>query len=125
MLRTIIAVLVGYMFIGALIFGTDQLFAASIPGFSSMPMPPDYYFGWSVVTDTIYSVVGGLVCAWIARSAARKATIGLMIFGELAGLASTVYLWKMVPHWYSFALLILYPPAVWWGSVLFSRRSGR
>jgi hypothetical protein len=118
MLRTIGAVLAGYVAIGVLIFGTDQLFAALIPGFSSMAMPPDYYFAASVATDTAYSIGGGYLCARIAQAGIRSATIGLMVFGELMGLASTVYLWKTVPHWYSFALLLLYPPAVWIGSRL-------
>jgi hypothetical protein len=124
MLRMIGAVVAGYVVIGVLIAATDQAFAALIQGFSSMAMPPAYYFASSVVTDTAYSIGGGYLCALIARAQARIAAIGLMVFGELVGLASTVYLWKTVPHWYSFALLILYPPAVWAGSMLRRRSSG-
>lgn len=113
-MRTAGAILAGYVVIGVLIFGTDQLFAALIPGFAAGP--PAYYFAASVVTDTLYSISGGYLCAWIAKANTRVATLGLMIFGELVGVASTVFLWTMVPHWYSFALLILYPPAVWLGS---------
>lgn len=114
----ILGVLLGYAATGVLIFGTDQLFAVVIPGFRSMSMPPLYYFVVSIFTDTIYSVIGGLVCAKVAKAQARGATLGLIIFGELVGVLSTFYLWHTVPHYYSFALLIVYPPAVWIGSHL-------
>ena len=116
MLRIIGAVLAGYVAVGVLIFCTDLLFGALIPGFKSTARPPDYYFAASLATDTAYSIAGGYLCALIAGPQARTATIGLMGFGELVGVASTVYLWNMVPHWYSFALLILYPLATWAGS---------
>jgi hypothetical protein len=32
------------------------------------------------------------------------------------GIASTIYLWHTAPHYYSFYLLIMYPPAVWIGA---------
>ena len=114
MLRIIGAVLAGYLVVGVLIFATDQLFAVLIPDIKTAP--PDYYFAAAVATDTAYSIAGGYVCALIARARARAATIGLVIFGELAGVASTFYLWNTVPHWYSFGLLIFYPIAIWAGS---------
>jgi hypothetical protein len=77
MLRKILAALLGYVFMGVLIAGTDQLYARMGPGIQ-----------------------------------------GLIILGELMGVASTVYLWNTVPHYYSFFLLIVYPPAVWLGAKL-------
>lgn len=114
-LRIILAALLGYALIGLLIFGTDQVFAQVIPGFSSMKMPPTWYFLVSMVTDTVYTLIGGWLCAAISRGD-RQAAWGLIVIGELAGIASTVYLWHTVPHFYSFYLLIMYPPAVWFGA---------
>jgi len=37
------------------------------------------------------------------------------------GVVATVLAWNNEPHWYAFALLVLYPIAVWLGSRL---RSG-
>jgi hypothetical protein len=115
MLRTIVAALLGYALIGVLIAGTDQLYARLVPGFASMP--PTWYFVVSMLTDTIYTLFGGWICALISRGY-QRATVGLIILGELMGVASTVYLWKTVPHFYSFFLLIVYPPAVWLGAKL-------
>jgi hypothetical protein len=117
MLRKILAALLGYAFIGVLIAGTDRLYAQMIPGFGSMSVPPTFYFVISMFTDTIYTLIGGWLCALISRGD-RHATLGLIVLGELMGLASTVYLWKTVPHYYSFFLLIVYPPAVWIGTKL-------
>jgi hypothetical protein len=116
--RIIAAVLAGYVAIGVLVVITDQFFAAFIPGFKAMPLPPLYYFVVSLGTDTLYSVFGGYLCSLIARARSQTAGLGLIVFGEVIGLASQIVLWKTVPHWFAIALLLLYPPAVWLGSRL-------
>ena len=118
MLRFIASVAAGYLGTGVLIVLTDLAFAALTPGFKSISPPPLYYFVTSLVTDTVYSVAGGYLCAVIARAAARKAAIGVIVVGELMGLVSTVALWGTAPHWFSLGLLAIYPPAVWIGAQL-------
>ena len=121
MVRIAAAVLGGYVAIGILVVLTDAIFAAAIPGFRAMTTPPLYYFVIVTLTDTLYSVAGGYLCALIARDAVRKATLGLMIFGEIIGVVSTVMGWRIQPHWFALALLVLFPLAIWCGSRL---RSG-
>ena len=121
MFRLIMAVVCGYAGTGVLIFLTDQLFGLFIPGFKTMKMPPLYYFAVSLCLDTLYSIAGGYICAVIAQGLSRTATWGLILFGEGMGLAATIMLWKTVPHWWSLALMVLYPPAVWIGSSLRTR----
>jgi hypothetical protein len=121
MVRIIGAVLAGYVAVGVLVVLTDRIFAAVVPGFGSMATPPLYYFVILTFTNTLYSIAGGYLCAAIARASVRKATLGLMIFGEIMGIASTILSWRTEPHWYAFALLVLFPLAVWIGSRL---RSG-
>jgi hypothetical protein len=60
--RVIGSAIAGYVAIGILVVCTDQIFALLVPGFKSLPMPPTYYFAVSLLTDTIYSIIGG--CAW-------------------------------------------------------------
>jgi hypothetical protein len=122
MVRIAAAVLAGFVGIGILVVLTDQIFAAAVPGSQAITPAPLYYFVTVLCTNTLYSVVGGYLCAVIARAAVRKATVALMIFGEIMGVVATVLAWRIEPHWYAFALLVLYPVAVWIGSRL--RSSG-
>ncbi|MGI8992524.1 MAG: hypothetical protein ACR2I2_23455 [Bryobacteraceae bacterium] len=125
MWRIIGAVAAGYVAIGVLVVLTDQVCAALIPGFASMTTPPRSYFAISSLTGFLYSIVGGYLCAWIARTRSRIATVGLIIFGEFMGVVSLAMFWKTAPHWYGFALLVIFPPGIWLGSSLYSRlRSG-
>jgi hypothetical protein len=121
MLRIIGSVLAGYIAIGVLVVLTDQMFAAAIPGFRNMSTPPLYYFVIVLCTDTLYTVAGGYLCAACAGASARTATLGLMTFGEVAGIVSTVLGWHVQPHWFALALLVLFPFAVWIGSRLRTR----
>ena len=121
MVRLIGAVLAGYVAIGILVVLTDLIFGAAIPGFKNMSMPPLYYFVIVLCTDTLYTVAGGYLCAACARASARPATLALIIFGEIAGIVSTILGWRIQPHWFAFALLVLYPFAVWIGSRLRTR----
>lgn len=120
--RIIAAVAAGYAAIGILVTLTDQVFAMSMPGFSQTHTPPASYFAMSLITDALYTVIGGFLCALIARDKARKAILGLVGFGELMGLVAMAAMWNTVPHWYSFALLAIYPPAVLIGGRI---RSGK
>jgi hypothetical protein len=115
MLRSVAAVVFGYLITGLLIVITDQIFELVIPGFKQMAMPPDSYFAISIVTDALYSAVGGWTCASIAKTRIRDHVLALIVLGELVGVVSTVALWNTVPHYFSFALLAIYPPAVWLG----------
>jgi hypothetical protein len=121
MVRIIGAVLAGYVAVGVLVVLTDQFFALAVPGFRAAATPPLYYYVIVTFTTTLYSIAGGYLCAAIARAAARTATLGLMIFGEIMGVVATVLSWHAQPHWYAFGLLVLFPLAVWMGSRLRSR----
>ncbi len=116
MWRSVAAVVSGYLITGVLIVATDQIFALTVPGFKQMAMPPDYYFAISIATDALYSAVGGWLCAAIAKKRVRDHVLALIVLGEAVGVASTIALWSTVPHYFSFALLAIYPPAVWVGS---------
>jgi hypothetical protein len=122
MLRIAGAVLAGYAGVGVLVVLTDQIFAAAIPGFRAMTTPPLYYFVIVTGTDALYSVAGGYLSAAIASGSVRRATLGLIVFGEIMGIVSAVAGWRIQPHWFALALLVLFPLGVWAGSRL---RTGR
>jgi len=114
MLRIVLGALAGYAFIGVLIFGADQVYAQLIPAIHS-GTPPASYYQLAMLTDTVFTFAGGWLCGLIAKRD-LQATWGLIIIGELMGIASTVYLWHTAPHYYSFYLLVMYPIAVWYGA---------
>ena len=118
MLRAILAAVAGYVAIGVLVVFTDQLFSLMILGFNSRSTPPGYYFVLSLISDSFYSMLGGYLCATIGRAAARRATLIMILGGELIGLVAMIALWHTTPHWFALGLLILYPPSVWAGSRL-------
>jgi hypothetical protein len=113
--RIILAALLGYALIGVLVFGTNRLFPMLLPGFDSMKTPPASYFAISMATDTVHTLIGGWLCARISRGD-MQATLALIVAGEIMGIASTIFLWGKVPHFYSFYLLIMYPAAVWYAA---------
>jgi hypothetical protein len=115
--RTVIAVVGGFLGIGILVRFTDMLFARLVQGWDAKN-PPLYYFAISLGTDFIYSIVGGYVCALIAEEHGRTATLWLIVLGEVLGIVVQAVLWNVVPHWYGVGLLILYPLGVWIGSKL-------
>jgi hypothetical protein len=124
MIRTIIAAVAGFLGIGILVRFTDLLFAGLVAGWDPKA-PPLYYFAVSLGTDFLYSIIGGFICAFIAEEHWRRATLWLIVVGEIIGIAAQVVLWKTVPHWYGIGVLILYPAGVWIGSSLRSKRTVR
>jgi hypothetical protein len=116
--RSVGAVLAGYIVIGILVVLTDQIWSRSVPGFSSLPQPPTYYFAITLLTDFLYSAVGGWVAIRIGQRRQLQHAVGLIIFGELIGIATQIALWSTVPHWYGVSILILYPVGVWLGAKL-------
>lgn len=92
MWRSVLAVITGYVSIGVLVVLTDFVWAMAIPGFRSMAQPPGYHFSASLLTDSLYSLVGGFLCAVIAGNGARNATRGLIIFGEIVCLGVVIAL---------------------------------
>jgi hypothetical protein len=107
--RTILAVLLGFALTRALIAVTDALFGVKTPGTG--------YFALSFAMDTIACLLGGWLCAIISRNDVQ-AVIGLILFGEILAIGSTIFAWSQRSHLYSLCLLGMYPPAIWFGARL-------
>jgi hypothetical protein len=122
--RNILAAVAGYFAIGVLVVLTDQVFSWAIPGFGTMAMPPVFYFVSSLVTDFVYSAVGGFVCSAIARRGSKTATMILVVAGEAIGLAVAIARWQVMPHFFVLILLVLYPLGIFLGSAIQRRKAG-
>jgi hypothetical protein len=81
--RTIIAVISGFLGIGVLVRFTDLLFARLVHGWNPKD-PPLYYFAVSLVTDFVYSMIGGYICALIAGNTAKRRPPGLSCWAKFS-----------------------------------------
>ena len=111
--RTVLAVIAGYLVNGILVAVTEQLFASIIPGAKTAPLVD--YFALDLISQCLYTVIGGYLCYLIAQASQRTAIVALMGLGVLVGAVSLVGSWKTEPHWYGIALLVVYSPCVWIG----------
>lgn len=114
--RILLAIVVGYLTDAILVVASEQLL--------SWLAPPIYYFVLDLITQCLYTIVGGYLCCVIAQPSRRAAMAGLIGLGVLVGTVSLVTSWKAEPHWYGIALLVFYPPCVWIGWRLKARTKG-
>jgi hypothetical protein len=118
--RIILAIVVGYVTDAILVAATEYLFSRLVPGVEAAP--PRYYFVVDLITQCLYTVIGGFLCCMVAQPSRRAAMAGLMALGVLVGTASLVTSWNTEPHWYGIALLVVYSPCVWMGWKLRARK---
>jgi hypothetical protein len=113
MLRSILAVLGGWAAAGVLIVATDGILHSMYPSeFKEGIIPPDRLSAISLATSTLWSIVGGWVCARIAARKPWHHLLALIIWGELMGVLSAFYTWGKIQDWYVIGLLVLWAPAI-------------
>jgi hypothetical protein len=116
--RIAAAIVAGYAALGLLAVLTEWILGFIAPEIHTSREMPTYYFVVVGTTDAFFSVVGGYVCAKVALTAFRQATIGLIVVGELIALVAAVQAWYTAPRVYLISLLLVYPPLAWAGSWL-------
>lgn len=113
MVRSIFAVLLGWAAVGVLVVATDTAMMKMYPDqYVHGQLPPDYLVWVSLLTSTLWSVLGGYVTARLAPRKVWHHILGLAIWGELMGVASAIATWGQVQTWYQIGLLVLWAPAV-------------
>jgi hypothetical protein len=117
-IRTISGIVAGCAFTAALVRLTDELLLIVIQGIFTMPSLPAYYWGVSILIDSLYSMFGGYVCAMIAQENASRAIAGIVVIVVLVETRSQVLLWDTIPHWFGIALFIACPAFTWLGGTL-------
>jgi hypothetical protein len=123
MVRIAGAVLAGYIAMGVLATLTGRILVVVIPSFRTMTTVPMSYYVASTVTNTLYSIIGGYICAAVASASAGRATLVLMILGGVASVVAAVWFWVYLPLWFTFAMVGVLPLGVWIGSRLRQRRN--
>ena len=119
-MRSLWAVLAGFILIGLLGFGTDAIMHAMSPwaydergGTTNLPI-----LIVSMVYSAVYGLVGCYVTARLAPSNPMKHALILGFIGIFAAGAANWALWGHVPAWWSIGNVLLVLPLAWLGGKL-------
>ncbi len=124
MLRSVLAIVTGFVVIGFLAFGTDAIMHSVFPDeFGPNNRVDDV--GILVLTEVyvfIYATFGCWLCARIAR---RRPMFHALVLGAL-GLAfnmiGSYMMWNTAPAWYHIVALLVAMPAAWLGGRIAERQ---
>ena len=130
MLRSIAAVLAGFVLIAALSFGADAALRQA--------MPAAFDASGRVESTAVLLLIMGYVglfavtgCYLTARLAPRRPMLHALVLGALGlafNVAGSVAMWETAPAWYHLASLALVMPYAWLGGRLreveLERRAG-
>ncbi len=113
MVRSILAVILGWACVGILVVASDAVMMKLFPNdYVHGTIPPDSLAAISLATSTLWSIAGGWVTARIAANRPWHHILGLIVWGELMGIVSTVMTWGQIQNWYQIGLLLMWIPAV-------------
>lgn len=120
MFRSIAAVVVGFLLIGCLAFGTDMVLKSIRPEWfaenGAVSSTPVLLF--MMVYVAIYAIAGCYLAGRIAPSNPMKHALILGVLGLLFNIMNTVTLWDTAPAWFHIASLALVMPYAWIGGRL-------
>jgi hypothetical protein len=125
-LKSILAVLAGFLTVVILSIATDTLLEA----IGIFPSPDQGLFvTWMLVLAfgyrTLYNIVGGYITSSIAPTNPVRHAIILGFIGTLAGAVGVVVGWDLSDHWYPIALAVEAVPTCWLGGKLKAGWSAR
>jgi len=121
-LRSIAAVLAGFVAVVVLSLGTDVvLHAAGV--FPPWGQPAsDALFLLATVYRTVYCIAGSYIAARLAPDKSMKHALVLGVVGLIVSTAGAVVTWnkgpEFGPHWYPVALIVTAIPCAWLGGRL-------
>ena len=127
LLRSVTAVLVGFVAVFVLSLGTDQVL--HVLGVYPPWGQPMYDPGLNLLAlayRCIYTVVGGYIAARLAPHAPMRHAVALGIVGLALGTAGaivTIAKYDLGPDWYPIALAVTALPCTWLGGVLHRTRT--
>lgn len=120
MMRSVWAILAGFILIGILSFGTDAIMRAMSPwafdangGTTNLPI-----LLVSMLYSAVYGVVGCYVAARLAPSNPMKHAMILGVIGLFAAGAANYAVWGHVPNWFVIINMLLVLPLAWLGGRL-------
>lgn len=124
--RSILAVVVGFLLIGALSVGADMLVRQLAPGaYDGTRMTS---VAWLVVTQAyvaVFAVLGCYVCARLAPDRPMQHALVLGALGLVFNIVGSYARWNDVPVWYHVVALAMTMPYAYAGGWLRERELAR
>jgi hypothetical protein len=115
--RSIIAIVVGFLVIGVLAIGTDAILKSAVPGIFGPDDRVDsvpWLFAIQLYVF-VYAVFGCWLAARLAPDRPMRHALILGVLGLVFNIAGTIALWDKMPAWYHILALALVMPAAWVG----------
>ena len=124
MLRSIVAIVVGFVLIGALAMGTDMLVINAFPAaFDEAGRTQDLSLLMLMAAYVaVYAITGCYVTARLAPNRPMRHALILGALGLAMNIAATVSLWGTAPAWYHILNLLLVMPYAWIGGRIRERQ---
>ena len=126
-LRSVLAIVAGFILIGLLAVGTDGLAHAIRPDIfgpnSSTSNVP--YLVIAIFYVGVYATAGCWLAATLAGRRPMFHALILGVLGLIFNLAAVPGMWALFPHWYTVVSLILVMPFAWLGGRIRERQLER
>lgn len=120
MIRSIVSIVAGFIFIGSLSFGADALLRSVMPGvFSATGRVESVPVLLLIILYVfVFAVAGCYLTARLAPRNPLKHALILGVLGLIFNVAGTIAMWNSAPAWYHLIALLLVMPAAWLGGTL-------
>jgi hypothetical protein len=115
--RIAVAVLMGYVVYGIVVAVVEWLVLRHMLG--------AHFYAPDLVLHGLGAVVGGLVGSGFAAPSRWIGAAGMTVVGLIFKAIGLVVAWKLEPHWYGIALMVVYVPCVWIGWAIVERDAAR
>ena len=124
MLRSIVAIVVGFLVIGALATGTDLIVMKAFPGeFNEAGRTQNLSILMLIAAYVaVYAIAGCYLTARLAPNRPMRHALILGALGLAMNIVATTSLWGTLPAWYLVMNLLLVMPYAWIGGRIRERQ---
>ena len=127
MIRSVVAVFLGFITVVVLSLGTDQiLHVLKVYPPWGQPMHEPGLNLLALAYRTVYAILGSYIAAKLAPRNPMRHAMALGIIGLIlstAGAITTITKYDLGPAWYPIALVLTALPCAWIGGALYRRRT--
>jgi hypothetical protein len=120
-LRTVGALIAGFLAVALLSTAADAALHAMNYYPTDGTVGSDAELAFALAYRTLFTIVGGVITAWLAPSRPRRLAILLGAIGTLFAILGLVTMWSVGHSWYPIGLVVLAIPSTAFGGWLFTR----